>query len=72
VKFLKRKSDYVQKPISKIGLDGIWKNMTELGKISLTFNPYGGKMSEISEVETPFPHRAGNMDKKVLLYNHIK
>ena len=62
-KFLKRKSDYVQKPISKIGLDGIWKKMTDLGKVSLTFNPYGGKMSEISEVETPFPHRAGNIYK---------
>ena len=22
--------------------------------------PYGGKMSEIPESETPFPHRAGN------------
>lgn len=62
-KFLKRKSDYVQKPISKIGFDGIWKKMIELGKVSLTFNPYGGKMSEISEVETPFPHRAGNIYK---------
>lgn len=62
-KFLKRKSDYVQGPISKIGLDGIWKKMVELGKVSLTFNPYGGKMSEISEEETPFPHRAGNIYK---------
>jgi len=62
-KFLKRKSDYVQQPISKFDLEGIWKKMMELGKISLTFNPYGGKMSEISEVETPFPHRAGNIYK---------
>lgn len=62
-KFLKRKSDYVQKPISKIGFDGIWKKMIELGKVSLTFNPYGGKMSEISEMATPFPHRAGNIYK---------
>lgn len=62
-KFLKRKSDYVQKPISKIGLEGVWKKMIELGKPSLTFNPYGGKMSEISEVETPFPHRGGNIYK---------
>lgn len=62
-KFLKRKSDYVQHPISKTDLEGVWKKMMELGKPGLTLNPYGGKMSEISEVETPFPHRAGNIYK---------
>ncbi|XP_020208822.1 berberine bridge enzyme-like 8 [Cajanus cajan] len=62
-KFLKRKSDYVQQPISKAGLEGIWKKMMELEKPVLTFNPYGGKMGEISDVETPFPHRAGNVFK---------
>lgn len=62
-KFLKRKSDYVQQPISKVGLEGIWEKMMELGKPGLTFNPYGGKMSEISELDTPFPHRAGNIYK---------
>ena len=62
-KFLKKKSDYVQKPISKADLEGIWKKMMELEKPVLTFNPYGGKMSEISEQETPFPHRAGNLYK---------
>ncbi|QCD83947.1 CO dehydrogenase flavoprotein-like [Vigna unguiculata] len=62
-KFLKKKSDYVQKPISKADLEGIWKKMMELEKPVLTFNPYGGKMSEISEKETPFPHRGGNLYK---------
>ncbi|KAJ7969184.1 reticuline oxidase-like protein [Quillaja saponaria] len=62
-KFLKKKSDYVQQPISKLGLEELWKKMMELGKPVLTFNPYGGKMSEISELETPFPHRAGNIYK---------
>jgi hypothetical protein len=62
-KLLKKKSDYVQKPIPKKGLEGIWKKMMELKKPALTFNPYGGKMSEISESETPFPHRAGNIYK---------
>ncbi|KAG6696359.1 berberine bridge enzyme-like 8 [Carya illinoinensis] len=62
-KFLKKKSDYVQNPISKKGLESIWKKMMDLKKPVLTFNPYGGKMSEISELETPFPHRAGNMYK---------
>jgi len=61
--FLKRKSDYVQKPISKEGLEGIWKKMVELGKTGFVFNPYGGKMSEVSSDATPFPHRAGNLFK---------
>ncbi|KAK7260389.1 hypothetical protein RIF29_26393 [Crotalaria pallida] len=62
-KFLKRKSDYVQQPIPRIDLEGIWQKMMELGKLALTFNPYGGRMSEISEMETPFPHRVGNIYK---------
>ncbi|KAK2966990.1 hypothetical protein RJ640_001378 [Escallonia rubra] len=61
--FLKRKSDYVKKPISKAGLDSIWKKMIALGKTGLVFNSYGGRMSEIPEDETPFPHRAGNLYK---------
>ncbi|XP_057464320.1 berberine bridge enzyme-like 21 [Actinidia eriantha] len=63
VNFLKRKSDYVQNPISKEGLEWIWKKMIELGKTGFVFNPYGGKMSQISPEETPFPHRAGNIYK---------
>ncbi|KAK3026820.1 hypothetical protein RJ639_041892 [Escallonia herrerae] len=61
--FLKRKSDYVKKPISKVALDSIWKKMIALGKTGLVFNAYGGRMSEILEDETPFPHRAGNLYK---------
>ncbi|KAG5057793.1 hypothetical protein AAZX31_05G093200 [Glycine max] len=61
--FLKRKSDYVQNPISKKGLEGIWEKMIELGKTGFVFNPYGGKMSEVSSDATPFPHRAGNLFK---------
>lgn len=63
VNFLKRKSDYVQKPIPKAGLEWLWKRMIELGKTGLVFNPYGGKMSEIPATETAFPHRAGNIYK---------
>ncbi|KAI3439212.1 FAD-binding PCMH-type domain-containing protein [Psidium guajava] len=62
-KFLKRKSDYVQTPISKANLDWLWKKMIELGKVGLMFNPYGGRMSEIPASATPFPHRAGNLFK---------
>ncbi|KAG5235887.1 berberine bridge enzyme [Salix suchowensis] len=61
--FLKRKSDYVQKPISKAGLERLWKKMIDIGKTGLVFNPYGGRMSEIPASATPFPHRAGNLYK---------
>lgn len=61
--FLKRKSDYVQQPIPKEGLEDIWKVMVEAENVGMKWNPYGGKMSEISESATPFPHRAGNIFK---------
>ncbi|EXB75194.1 Reticuline oxidase-like protein [Morus notabilis] len=61
--FLIRKSDYVQTPISKDGLEWLWKRVTELGKTGFVFNPYGGKMNEISPADAPFPHRAGNLYK---------
>ncbi|OWM63762.1 hypothetical protein CDL15_Pgr006024 [Punica granatum] len=60
---LKRKSDYGKEPIPKEGLEYIFKRMIELERPALTFNPYGGKMAEISPAETPFPHRAGNLWK---------
>ncbi|CAI9089561.1 OLC1v1024152C1 [Oldenlandia corymbosa var. corymbosa] len=59
VKFLKRKSDYVQTPIPRDGLQSLFQKMVELGKAGLVFNPYGGRMAEIPENETPFPHRKG-------------
>ncbi|KAK3188772.1 hypothetical protein Dsin_028333 [Dipteronia sinensis] len=60
----KRKSDYIKNVIPKKGLENIWKQMINLDvKISMQWNPYGGKMSEISESETPFPHRTGNLFK---------
>ncbi|XP_073150348.1 berberine bridge enzyme-like 21 [Henckelia pumila] len=63
VNFLKRKSDYVKTPISKSGLDSLFKKMVEIGKVGLVFNSYGGRMSEIPESDAPFPHRAGNIFK---------
>lgn len=61
--FFKGKSDYVQRPISINGLEGIWKLLNQVGENSaeLQFSPYGGELSEISESETPFPHRDGNI-----------
>ncbi|KAK7246177.1 hypothetical protein RIF29_41037 [Crotalaria pallida] len=68
-RFLKRKSDYVQKAISKHGFESIFKKMIELGKVGLAFNPYGGKMAEIAADATPFPHRAGNLFKMQYFVN---
>ncbi|KAI7725054.1 hypothetical protein M8C21_008289 [Ambrosia artemisiifolia] len=62
-KFSKRKSDYMQTLIPKQAFESIWKKMVELRVVELVFNPYGGRMSEIGESETPFPHRAGNIFK---------
>uniref|UniRef100_M1BWK3 FAD-binding PCMH-type domain-containing protein n=1 Tax=Solanum tuberosum TaxID=4113 RepID=M1BWK3_SOLTU len=61
--YFKGKSDYVQQPISINGLEGIWKlfNQVDENSAELQFSPYGGKLSNISESETPFPHRAGNI-----------
>uniref|UniRef100_A0A2N9GTE0 FAD-binding PCMH-type domain-containing protein n=1 Tax=Fagus sylvatica TaxID=28930 RepID=A0A2N9GTE0_FAGSY len=61
--YLKRKSDYVKEPISKAGLELIWKKLIELEYVLLTFNPYGGRMGEIPAEAVPFPHRAGNLAK---------
>ncbi|KAL1202292.1 Berberine bridge enzyme-like 2 [Cardamine amara subsp. amara] len=55
--FLKRKSDFVEKEITKEGLDFLFKKMIEVGKIGLVFNPYGGIMSTVATTKTPFPHR---------------
>ncbi|XP_071686337.1 berberine bridge enzyme-like 2 [Rutidosis leptorrhynchoides] len=63
VNFLKRKSDYVQTPVSKPGLKFIFNKLVELGKVGLVFNSYGGRMSEVASDATPFPHRAGNLYK---------
>ncbi|PWA48005.1 carbohydrate oxidase [Artemisia annua] len=60
---LKIKSDYLQKAISKQGFEFIFEKMKELEKQMLAFNPYGGRMSEISEFAKPFPHRSGNITK---------
>ncbi|KAL2494265.1 FAD-binding Berberine family protein [Forsythia ovata] len=65
IPYLKVKADYVQKPISKNVLEGIWKRFfeEEAEKAELVFIPYGGRMDEISESAIPFPHRAGNLYK---------
>ena len=61
----KAKADYVKQPIPENAFEGIYdKFYEEEGETAfIVLVPYGGKMSEISESETPFPHRAGNLYK---------
>lgn len=59
----KAKSDFVRKPISEQGLNGLWDKMLEVGVAETTviFTFYGGKMDEYSESALPFPNRAGTL-----------
>ncbi|XP_021844813.2 berberine bridge enzyme-like 21 [Spinacia oleracea] len=61
--YSKRKSDYVQTPITKKGLNLLWKKLITLSKPGMVFNSYGGRMNEIPATDTPFPHRRGNLFK---------
>ncbi|CAN6683806.1 unnamed protein product [Malus baccata var. baccata] len=60
-RFFKAKSDYVTDPISEAGLEHLWKILLEEERSVLILTPFGGKMSEISDSETPFPHRKGTL-----------
>ncbi|TYI91854.1 hypothetical protein E1A91_D02G024500v1 [Gossypium mustelinum] len=62
----KSKSDFVHEPVPEIALQGLWPQLLEVDEaISAvqTFIAYGGMMDEISETETPFPHRKGTLYK---------
>ncbi|CAF2106063.1 unnamed protein product [Brassica oleracea] len=63
VNYIKRKSDYVHEPISRTGLESIWRKMIELEIPAMAFNPYEGMMAKISPTATPFPYRADNLWK---------
>ncbi|WVZ00131.1 hypothetical protein V8G54_026200 [Vigna mungo] len=59
--FLKGKSDYVRDPIPDVGLEGLWAFFyeDEAEEAYIQFTPYGGRMDEISESETPYARRSG-------------
>lgn len=52
--YFKGKSDYVAEPIFEAGLESIWRRVLEDD-----ISPYGGRLSEISELTMPFPYRLG-------------
>ncbi|KAJ0042072.1 hypothetical protein Pint_18956 [Pistacia integerrima] len=59
--YFKGKSDYVKEPIPETVPEGLWKRLLEEDNPIMLWSPYGGIMSRISESETPFPHRKGNI-----------
>ncbi|KAI3891059.1 hypothetical protein MKW98_007364 [Papaver atlanticum] len=63
----KAKSDYVKQVIPQIELEKIWERILKDEQTGMVFIPYGGKMSEIAESETPFPHRNGTLFKVLYL-----
>ncbi|XP_047962075.1 tetrahydrocannabinolic acid synthase-like [Salvia hispanica] len=62
---LKAKSDYVREPVPLNAIEGMVSMLREPEADETIYYmvPYGGKMDEISESETPFPHRAGALYK---------
>ncbi|XP_038895570.1 berberine bridge enzyme-like 8 [Benincasa hispida] len=61
----KIKSDYIKQPIPLAAVEGIWQRLKleDIEMPQLLFAPYGGRMSQISESESPFSHRAGYLYK---------
>ncbi|CAL5003958.1 unnamed protein product [Urochloa decumbens] len=58
--YAKRKSDYVQAPISRQDVVKIMRYVTMAPtEGSIQLNPYGAAMARIGSGERPFPHRAG-------------
>ncbi|KAG7593466.1 Berberine/berberine-like [Arabidopsis thaliana x Arabidopsis arenosa] len=56
-KFLKRKSDYVEKEMTKPELNRLFQKLATLDRTGLVLNPYGGNLNVTAVNETAFPHR---------------
>lgn len=61
--YFKAKSDFVRQVIPEKALKNLWKIYEEEDGPLMIWNPYGGRMGEIEETATPFPHRKGTLFK---------
>ncbi|PWA37472.1 berberine/berberine-like, FAD-binding, type 2 [Artemisia annua] len=59
--YYKAKSDYVQKPLPRLGLATFVDILEKQPKGYVILDPYGGSMEKISSDSIPFPHRKGNL-----------
>lgn len=59
--FEKATSDFLKTPISNAGWKMIIEMLLSEDQPLLVIDPLGGKIDEIGEDETPFPHRKGNL-----------
>ncbi|KAL1205330.1 Berberine bridge enzyme-like 22 [Cardamine amara subsp. amara] len=59
--YYKAKSDFVQKPMPENVFEEVTKMFLEKETPLMILEPFGGKISQISETESPFPHRKGNL-----------
>ena len=59
--FFKGKSDFVRKPIPETGLEGLRQRLLVEDSPLILWSPYGGRMNQFSESDTPFPYRNGTL-----------
>ncbi|XP_013671119.2 berberine bridge enzyme-like 22 [Brassica napus] len=59
--FFKAKSDFVQKPVPENVFEEVTKRFLQQETPLMILEPLGGKISEVSESESPYPHRRGNI-----------
>ncbi|KAG2244255.1 hypothetical protein Bca52824_093893 [Brassica carinata] len=59
--YYKAKSDFVQKPVPENVFEEVTKMFLEKETPLMILEPLGGKINEISESDSPYPHRRGNL-----------
>ncbi|KAI9127346.1 hypothetical protein K1719_001905 [Acacia pycnantha] len=57
--YMKAKTDYMRQVIPETALNSIWRRFMQDDEAVMTWVPYGGLMSRISESTLPYPHRKG-------------
>ncbi|XP_010449148.1 PREDICTED: tetrahydrocannabinolic acid synthase-like [Camelina sativa] len=59
--YFKAKSDFVQTPLPEKVFEEVTKRFLEKETPLMIFEPLGGKINQLSENESPYPHRRGNL-----------